>query len=76
MNERELSTLWTSLEPDADASRNIRQRVDQWMDAHDTSLAAEWMGLFSLEPLAAVGLTAASGLVLAVASPLAWILLG
>lgn len=54
----------------------MRTTVETWLDAHDTSLLAEWAGLFRLDPLVGVALTAASGIGLVVASPLAWLLLG
>lgn len=72
MDDQELSTAWTALEPTALQLRRIDARLTAWLDAHDTSLAAEWLRFFRLEPLAALGLAAASAVSIVAAPPLVW----
>ena len=68
-----LSDAWTTLEPTADQRRRMRARVFGWLEARDTSLAAEWLGLFRVAPIATTGLVAASGLSLVTAAPVLWL---
>ncbi len=58
MTDDTLTELWTTLEP-ADR-RRIDAQVFEWLEARDTSLAAEWLQLFRIDPLPALGLSALS----------------
>jgi len=73
MNEEQLIQTWTMLEPSAPQLRRIDARVSAWLDAHDTSLASEWLELFRVAPLPAFGLVFASAVALIFATPLAWV---
>jgi hypothetical protein len=65
--------IWTTLGPTAQQRRRIDARVTAWLEARDTPLAAEWLGLLKAEPFSAVGLLAASALSLAAATPAVWL---
>lgn len=73
MNEDVIGGAWTTLGPTADQRRRIDRRVAAWLDARDTSLAAEWLALFRVEPWPAAGLLAASAAAVAVLPPVAWV---
>ena len=72
MNDQDLSTAWTTLDATADRRRRIDARLMAWLEAHDTSLAAEWLRLFRVEPLSALALAAASAVSIVAAPPLVW----
>ena len=76
MNDEELVEVWEALAPTMPGRRRIETRVSAWLDAHDTSLAAEWLGLFRVEPFAALALTAVSGIAVLAATPIMWLLRG
>jgi hypothetical protein len=73
MNEDDFGGLWAALEPDARSRRRIDARVGGWLEAHDTTLAAEWLALFRFEPIAAVGLVGVSAVALITTTPLLWL---
>lgn len=73
MNEEELSGVWTTLQPTMLQRRRIDARVSSWLEARDTSLAAEWLGLFRIAPFSGVGLVAASAVSLAFSTPFFWL---
>ena len=73
MNDEELAEVWTVLHPAMEQRRRIDARVSDWLEAHDTSLAAEWFGLFRMAPVSALGLVAASAVSIATAPPLIWL---
>lgn len=72
MTEEELIDAWTTLEPTASQRRRINERVFTWLDAHDTSLASEWLGLFRIAPFGVIGLAAVSAVAIIAATPLVW----
>ena len=72
MNDEALGNAWMTLEPTMEQRRRIEARVLAWLDARDTSLVAEWLGLFRVAPLTALGLVAVSAVSIAAASPLVW----
>ena len=72
MNDEVLDQAWTTLEPTGHRRRRIDARVFEWLDARDTPLAAEWLGLFKVAPLSALGLAAASAVSIVAAPPLVW----
>ena len=76
MRDEELVEVWTTLAPTGHRRRRIDARVSAWLDARDTSLAAEWLGLFRIEPVAAFGLTVVSAVSILTATPLIWLLRG
>ena len=73
MNDEEIVETWTTLEPTVSQRRRIEARVMDWLDARDTSLAAEWIAVFRIAPFSAVGLIAVSALAIVTAPPLVWI---
>ena len=54
MNDTELVSLWSALEPSARRRARIETRVFDWLEASETSIAAEWLGLLKVEPLKAL----------------------
>ena len=72
MNDEELGTAWTTLEPTVRQRRRIDARVFAWLDARDTPLAAEWLGLFRVAPFTALGLATVSAVSIVAATPLVW----
>lgn len=70
MTDQELHETWTTLSPTPDGRRRVNARVADWLDASDTSLAAEWLTAFRINPLGAAGLAAFSVLAMLVAGPL------
>jgi hypothetical protein len=72
MNDEELADVWATLEPTVGRRRRIDARVFAWLDARDTSLAAEWLGLFRVAPFAALGLATVSAVAIVAATPLVW----
>ena len=75
MNDDALDSAWTTLQPTAGRRRRIDARVFAWLEARDTPLAAEWLGLFRVAPFPATGLLAASAVSIATAPPLVWLAL-
>jgi hypothetical protein len=73
LNDESLSEAWTTLEPAEDRRRRIETRVQAWLDARDTPLAAEWLGLVRVAPLPAVGLAAVSAVAIVMTPPMVWI---
>ena len=72
MNEEALQATWTALEPTADQLRRINMRVSEWLDAQDTSIAAEWLGLVRTRPIAALSLATAGAVAIVASTPLLW----
>ena len=72
MNDDALGNAWMALEPTSHRRRRIDARVSAWFEAHDTPLAAEWLGLFRVAPFSAIGLVAASAVSIVAAPPLIW----
>lgn len=72
MNDEGLDNAWTTLEPTGHRRRRIDARVLAWLEARDTPLAAEWLGLFRVAPLAALALATVSAVSIAAAPPLIW----
>ena len=71
MNDEELGAVWTTLQSTDRQRRRIDARVFAWLDARDTPLVAEWLGLFRTSPLSAVGLVSVS--TVSVATPFVWL---
>jgi len=73
MNDEELGDAWTTLEPAVRRRRRMDARVLAWLEARDTPLAAEWLGLFRAAPFAAFGLATVSVVSIVTATPLVWL---
>lgn len=72
MNDETLRNAWTSLEPTGHRRRRVDARVLAWLEACDTPLAGEWLGLFTVAPLTALGLATVSAVSVVAAPPLVW----
>jgi hypothetical protein len=64
----DVDAAWTTLQPTIRQRRRIDAHVFAWLEARDTPLHAEWLGLLRTEPFSAVGLVAASAVSLATAA--------
>lgn len=73
MNDEQLAQDWQTLAPAVRQRHRIEAHVFARLEAHDTSLAAEWLGVVKASPLAAIGLGAASAASIATAPPLVWL---
>jgi hypothetical protein len=73
MNDEELVGVWTTLMPTAHQRRRIDARLGAWLDAHDMSLAAEWISLFKVAPFTTIALATASAVAIVAVTPLVWI---
>ena len=73
MTDEQLTQDWQTLAPAVEQRHRIEARVFSWLDAHDTSLAAEWLGVIRASPIAAVGLGAVSAVSIATAPPFVWV---
>ena len=73
MNEEQLAGDWDALAPTVPQRQRIEARVFAWLDARDTSLAAEWLGFFRVAPLSATALVAVSAASLVMTTPVVWL---
>ena len=73
MNDEQLAAVWTSLQPTRRQRQRLDGRVAEWLEARDTPLVAEWLGLFRTAPFSAAWLVAASAVSIATAPPLVWL---
>jgi hypothetical protein len=73
MTDDALNRLWTTLEPAAEQRERIAHQVEAWLDARDTSLAAEWAALVAARPLPALGLAVVSAAAIVLTTPLLWV---
>ena len=73
MNDEDVVGVWMTFQPSARQRRRIEARVFAWLEARDTPLAAEWLGLFKVAPFSAVGLAAIGAISIALTTPLFWI---
>jgi len=69
----DVGETWSTLEPTGRQRQRIDAHVAAWLEARDTPLAAEWLGLLKASPFSAVGLLAASTVSLAAATPAVWL---
>jgi hypothetical protein len=72
MNENELDSTWATLEPTQRQRRRINARVRGWLDARESSLAAEWIKLIKVNPIRSLSVTAVAACLMVVATPLTW----
>ena len=73
MDDEDLGGAWTTLGPTLPRRRRIDAGVFAWLEARDTPLVAEWLGLFRASPFPALGLAAVSAVGLVLATPLVWV---
>jgi hypothetical protein len=73
MNDTELMSLWSALEPGTRRRARIETRVFEWLEASETSIAAEWLGLIKVEPLMALAYASIGGVALFLLTPVGWI---
>ena len=65
MNDDEIGDIWTLFNPTVSRRRRIDARVFGWLEAHDTSLASEWLGLLRVAPFRTLALATVSAVALA-----------
>ena len=73
MNDTELAAAWSTLEPSARRRARIETQVFEWLEARETSLLGEWLGLLRVEPLTGLAYLSVGALSLVFLSPLGWI---
>ena len=73
MNDTELMSLWAALEPSTRRRARIETRVFEWLEASETSIAAEWLGLLKVEPLRALAYASVGAVSLFLLTPVGWI---
>ena len=73
MNDADLMRLWSALEPSTRRRARIETRVFEWLEASETSIAAEWLGLLKLEPLTALAYASIGAVSLFLLTPVGWI---
>jgi hypothetical protein len=72
MNDTEIGNAWSTLEPDGRRRARIETRVFDWLEAAETSLLAEWLGVLKLEPLTSLAFVAVGAASLVLLTPLGW----
>ncbi|HEX7237607.1 MAG TPA: hypothetical protein VF405_11635 [Gammaproteobacteria bacterium] len=73
MNDAELMKLWSALEPSARRRARIETRLFDWLEASETSIVAEWLGLLKIEPLTAFAYATVGAVSLIFLTPVGWI---
>ena len=73
MTDAELMRLWSALEPNALQRARIETRLFEWLEASETSLVSEWLGLLKVEPLTALAYASVGAVALLVLTPIGWI---
>ena len=73
MNDEELGGVWATVQPTERQRQRIDARVFAWLEARDTPLVAEWLGLLKDAPFPAVGLVAVSAMSILAAAPFLWL---
>lgn len=74
MNDTELISTWATLEPSSRRRARIERRVFEWIEASETSLAGEWLGLLKVEPLKALAFASVGALSLLLLTPVGWMM--
>jgi len=72
MNDTDLVSTWSTLEPSSRRRARIETRVFEWIEASETSLAGEWLGLLKVEPLKGLAFVAVGALSLVLLTPVGW----
>ena len=73
MNDTELTSLWSALDANGAQRARIETRVFEWLEASETSIAAEWLGLLKVEPLTALAYASVGAIALLLLTPIGWI---
>lgn len=73
MNDAEIMNLWCALEPSSRRRARIETRVFEWLEASETSVAAEWLRLLKVKPLTTLTYAAVAALALLALTPVGWI---
>jgi hypothetical protein len=73
MNDAQLMSLWSTLEPNGRQRARIETRLFEWLEASDTSIASEWLGLLKVEPLTALAYASVGAIALLLLTPVGWI---
>ena len=73
MNDAQLMSLWSTLEPNGRQRARIETRVFEWLEASDTSIASEWLALLKVEPLTALAYASVGAIALLLLTPVGWI---
>jgi hypothetical protein len=74
MNDTELISTWSTLEPSSRRRARIETRVFEWIEASETTLAGEWLSLLKVEPLRALGFVSVGALSLVLLTPVGWMM--
>ena len=74
MNDTELVGTWATLEPSSRGRARIEARVFEWIEASESSLAGEWLGLLKVEPLKALAFASVGALSLLLLTPVGWMM--
>jgi hypothetical protein len=74
MNDAELTHTWSALEPSSRRRARIETRLFEWLEASETSLLGEWLGLLKVEPLTGLAYVSVGALSLVLLTPIGWIL--
>ena len=74
MNDMELVSLWSTLEPSARRRARIETRVFEWIEAGETSIAGEWLALLKVEPLTALAYASVGAVSLVLLTPVGWMM--
>ena len=72
MNDAELLKTWSMLEPDGRRRAAIETQVFEWLEAYETSLVGEWLGLLRVEPLTALAYACVGAVSLVLLTPVGW----
>jgi hypothetical protein len=75
MNDTDLTRSWALLEPDSRRRGRIETRVFDWIEASETSIAGEWLGLLKLEPLRGLAFASVGAVSLVLLTPVGWTML-
>jgi len=73
MNDLELVSLWSALEPSARRRARIETRVFDWIEAGETSIAGEWLALLKVEPLTALACVSFGAVSFVLLTPVGWL---
>lgn len=73
MNDIELAVTWAKLDPTPLQRQRIEFRVRSWLDARESSLAAEWLGLLKVRPIVGLGFAAMAASLVLIVTPLGWL---
>jgi len=74
MNDTDIMRLWSELEPSSRRRARIEARVFEWLEASESSLASEWLGMLRVAPLTGLAYASVGALAVVVLSPVGWLL--